>query len=1153
MCTKNEIDQNINNMKNTAPLISIRLLNRDFLALLDTGASLSFIGDEIISLLPKNKIPILPYTTPVQMASGETNCIGVIKIDIFYCHRKINQNFFLLPGLMCTIVLGRDFIINTQMSLHLAKRGWTDHHSPIIHRFKKQNENKPNETPAKRAKIAVASDNIPQLYSTLPSTHTAASLQAYTKNPSIKNINKEENIKACNEIIARSDLPPNWKDRFLRAMLNKMHLFTKKAGYTTIIEHEIDTGNAAPVRCKIRPLNAVKRAALDKCIDKLLSENIIEPCISPWLSAPVLVPKQDGDLRMCIDFRPLNNLSIVVPWPMPSTEWVLAQLGAAKYITTIDLSQGYYNIGLSPNSRDKSAFISHRGIFRFRRAAMGLKGSGFTFQRLVDKVFEGATHNYIIPYLDDLVCYDTTLEQHLIHFVDILDRLDKAGLTINYTKVQLCTKQFNFLGFLISPGLIKPDPNKVKAIMQFPPPKNIKQLQRFLGMIGFFRFFIKDLSIISKPLTLLLKKDQKWVWGELQQETFVMLCKYLSDATEIALPDMNKKFALFSDAAITGGLGGALCQYDSNGNIRPVSFASRTLTEAESRYKIAELECLSIVWLVDKFYHFLEYTKFDIITDCAALKSILSMKEPSGRIRRWCMRLMGLNCTVIHRKANGNQAADTLSRAPIQDTEPPTVNKHINNILPIHLAEEDNCLHFNDEQKADCNMQLLTIKNIGKAYPTKMYFDISDKKIWARKQLEDPEIHAIIQSVRNKTKKEIGEASTKTFYSLNKDNLLTRYIPSQKNSTFSPFKLVVPTSMRKHILYYMHDHELSGHFGIKKTLQSIQDRYTWVKMRRNITMYVKSCTKCQQIKPRNTCKSGKMACKLSKDRGLHISCDLMGPLPLSTNRKRFLFVIIDNFTRFIELYALGTATGTKVVDCLIDYCCRHGYPKSCTSDNGPQFCGKLWSDVCDKLNINHRRIVPFRPQSNMTERANKSIKSCLKMFTDTHKNWDKKLCEIAFSLRNMRNASTGYTPAFLTFGREPRSPWEIYTLNEQDTKNNNFEINSDDVLKKLESAIHFATKNAQAAYDKSKYHYDKKRINVNFAIGSLVWKELHTLSNKSKGIAGSLAHKYDGPYRVLEKIHVNNYKLVDTRNKKKTCTANVDQLRAFHPREKWAK
>lgn len=648
-----------------------------------------------------------------------------------------------------------------------------------------------------------------------------------------------------------------------------------------------------------------------------------------------------------------------------------------------------------------------------------------------------------IAFLDDIIVYSNSWSDHIKHLNIVLEKLHSAGFKVNYDKVHIGCESVKILGHIFKDGKVSPNPDKVRAIKEYKTPKNRKDIMRFLGCAGFYRSYVPGFSIIAKPLTYLLRKKTRWKWGPDQVKAFDKLKNIITSDTVMKLPDMDQPFILQTDAS-RQGLGCSLSQMGDKG-LRPVAFASRTLNKHEENYSITELELLSVLYACKKFKQYIEYSRTIVETDHSAIKSIFKLEEPNGRLKRWIMRLQGLDITIVHRSGKSMLVSDALSRAPApKETDEVCTDTFVDTILPLEGETSVEKIEFapvesnlyevyneNTNKNAIINNNNNTTPPIEN--PDKKITSIENKQNlslhnvvlqasdvpstveqWAQEQDKDVNLQTLKNKVINKDK--ICAIS----YSVDKNNVLYK-----NNSQFN--QIVVPSHLQNSVIQINHDTLLGGHLGFYKTWHKIQAQYTWKNIKECIRKYIKTCHTCQQTKVLNVAPYGFLSSQYSKVPNKSISCDLIGPLPRTSNASEFLFVIVDDFTRYPVIYPIRKPTAKVLGTKLIEYSCMFGFCEYMRSDNGSQFCSKLWTSLCKELGIINRYTVPYRPQGNVTEICNKFIKQLIKSFCDTHKNWDKHIQAIAFAIRTSPNESTGYTPAALTFGHELRSPFDITT------------------------------------------------------------------------------------------------------------------------------
>ncbi|KAK7930573.1 hypothetical protein WMY93_006968 [Mugilogobius chulae] len=450
----------------------------------------------------------------------------------------------------------------------------------------------------------------------------------------------------------------------LRQLFSEMpSLFSAKPGRTFVIEHTIRLKDRNPFRQRPYRIPQKLVEQLKQEIEAMLQLGVIEPSNSEWCSPVVIVYKKDGTLRICIDFRKLNAVSEFDAYPMPRIDELLERIGSARYITTLDLCKGYWQVPLDPSSRPYTAFRTPAGLFQFTVMPFGLHGAPATFQRLMDKVLEGC-EECSAAYLDDVVIYSRTWEEHLTHLRKVLGKIQKAGLTLNIKKCEWAKEEVRYLGYQLGRGEVRPQIDKVEAIRNCPRPRTKKEVRSFLGLTGWYRRFVPQFATIATPLTALTAKNQKNPvnWTEECEAAFQTLKEFLCSAPVLRSPDFTKRFLVQVDASAVG-VGAVLAQGNS-GEERPILYLSRKLLPREAKYSVVEKEGLAIKWALESLRYYLLGREFDLETDHRALTWINSMKDHNGRLTRWYLSLQPFKFTVRHRKGTTNVVADYLSRLP---------------------------------------------------------------------------------------------------------------------------------------------------------------------------------------------------------------------------------------------------------------------------------------------------------------------------------------------------------------------------------------------------------------------------------------------------------------------------------------------------------
>lgn len=435
-------------------------------------------------------------------------------------------------------------------------------------------------------------------------------------------------------------------------------------GCSLSVEHRIETGDARPIAKRPYRVPFHERNIVNKHLDEMLSKGIIRPSDSPWSAPVVLVKKKgrEGDVkyRFCTDFRALNSITRVDVYPLPLIQETLEQLGTSRYFSTVDLKSGYHQIPIAPEHREKTAFTTVGGHYEYNRLAFGLAGGPATFQRVMDQLLMGLKGAGCYVYLDDVVVYSSTIEEHADRLRDLFSRLQQANLKVNLDKCRFCEKEVTYLGHLVTRNGVRPDPEKLEAVLSFPRPRNVREVRGFLGLAGYYRRFIREFAEIARPLTQLTGKGAKFEWRSEQEAAFTKLRKALCSDSVLIYPDFRDPFILATDAS-NAALGAVLSQV-RGGSERPIAYSSRQLRGPELNYSATEKELLAVVWATKQYRCYLLGRKFKLITDHAALRWLLSLRDPSSRLTRWSLRLAEFDYDVEHKPGKKHSNADALSR-----------------------------------------------------------------------------------------------------------------------------------------------------------------------------------------------------------------------------------------------------------------------------------------------------------------------------------------------------------------------------------------------------------------------------------------------------------------------------------------------------------
>ena len=442
---------------------------------------------------------------------------------------------------------------------------------------------------------------------------------------------------------------------------------TYDMGRTNLVEHSIDTGSNRPIRQALRRHPRAHLDEIDRQVDGLLQHGLIEPAASPWASNVVLVKKKDDTFRLCVDYRRLNSVTYKDSYPLPHIDTCLGSMNGAVWFSTLDLRSGYHNIPIKEADRDKTAFITRRGCFRYKVMPFGLTCAPSVFQRLMDLVLCGLTYETCLVYLDDIIVFSRDFDSHMERLQEIFSRLRNANLKLHVKKCCLFQRRVDFLGHVLTESGIQVQPEKVKAVQNWPTPRNLTELRSFVGLCSYYRRFISGFADMAAPLHALTRKNARFSWGPEQQKAFNRLKERLTTAPILGMPRDEGTYYLDTDAADCGI--GAVLSQDQDGREVVLAYASRTLSKPERNYDVTRRELLAVVYGLKMYRQYLLGRQFVIRTDHSALQSLRRTPEPIGQQARWQTFIEQFTFVIMHRPGTRHGNADALSRRPVTESD----------------------------------------------------------------------------------------------------------------------------------------------------------------------------------------------------------------------------------------------------------------------------------------------------------------------------------------------------------------------------------------------------------------------------------------------------------------------------------------------------
>lgn len=872
-------------------------------------------------------------------------------------------------------------------------------------------------------------------------------------------------------------------------------------GRSSVVKHTIDTGDNPPIRLRSYRTTPANKEEIEKQVNEMLANDVIAPSVSAWAAPVVLVKKSDGTMRFCVDYRRLNAVTKKDSHPLPRISEALDALGGARWFSTLDLRSGYWQIEMAADSKEKTAFITHNGLYEFNVLPFGLCNSPATFQRLMTHVLRGLEWDICLVYIDDLIIFSRNFEDHLKHLEEVFKRLREANVRLKPSKCHFVKPQVEYLGHVVSAEGLKPNPDKIRAVKEFPIPTNTTGVKAFLGLCNYYRRFIKGFAQIASPLNKLTSKHIKFKWDVDCQIAFDTLKSALVSAPILAYPDFNLPFHLYVDASQTG-IGLTLGQI-VNGKEVAIAFAGRDLNKAERNYSATEREALAVIDGIKRFQPYLRAKKFVIHTDHNALKWLMSIQDPSNRIARWTLLIQQFDFDIVHRPGTTNGNADALSRRLYGTCS-------LNALEHVGVKTKE----IYDFQRRDSDLA-----------------DIID-------YLENDQLpHDSVRAKRVLLSQDI--------YFLDENSLLYHLDMTQKRARKGCHaQLVLPPPLRYEVLVHAHDDLSGGHLGTFKTYEKLRDRFYWKGMYKDVEHWVRSCQDCATRKnPRNKYHAPLLPIPVDAAFS-RLAVDVLGPLPITWSGNRYIVVFTEYLTKWPEIFPVKNADAVTIARLLTsEIIPRHGAPRTLLSDRGKNFLSTLVLEVCKLYSIKKLNTSSYHPQTDgLVERMNSTLCQTLSMFVSKHqKDWDVFIPAALTAFRTSPSESTGESPFYLLYGREPTLAMDTSLLPPADPASSIAEHRRR-IVTQIELAQRIAKENIMRAQQKMKTFYDRQARDPTFIEGQKVW----VFTPKTyKGLSKKLLHNYHGPYRVVEKLSLVHYRLRTCGNKPVSTIVHANRMKHF--------
>ena len=741
------------------------------------------------------------------------------------------------------------------------------------------------------------------------------------------------------------------------------------------VNHRIDVvPGASPPHRKPFRLSQPQMVELKKVLEKLVEKGYIRPSVSPFGAPVFFVPKPDGTLRFICDWRQLNKITIKNKACIPNVDDLFDRVQGAKFFSHMDLHVGYNQVLINEEDIHKTAIATPFGHFEWVVMGLGMTNAPSTFQTLMNDVFRTLLFDFVVVFLDDILVFSTSFDEHLRHLRAVFDVLREQKLFAKPSKCIFGAKEVKFLGHIISGTELKADPGKLECVASWKPPTQVGELRTFLGFANYFRRFIQDFAAVAEPLDRLLKKYESFVWGSSQQEAFDALRVRLLTAPVLRLPDVKRQFRVDTDASDTRVAAVLLQQWGQEWH--PVSYISRRLTDAETRYTTSEKEALAAVWALTMWRLYL-FAHFELMTDNRTLAHLQSKPQLTRREMGWVDFLAEFDFDIIYRRGVENGAADALSRA-----DSAGVSGEMSAIESV------------------VGIAATVIQEIKDGYKKDKFFV---------RILEDLSVAT-------------GSGATKSCFSLSGE-LLWRVHDDGTRRVCIP---LLP-KVRLLLLQQFHDCVIAGHAGRERTFSRIQRTCFWPDMYKDVRKFVRSCDSCQRVKSVNQPLAARLQpLPIPEDRWESVSLDLVTDLPKTKSGLDSIVTFTDRLSKRVHLAAIRKAiSASQLARVFVDKVfVLHGMPRSLVSDRDPRFTSEFWNELFRLLGTKLQMSTANHPQTDgQSEATNKTVEQTLRAFVNYRMdNWDELLPLVEFAINDSVQTSSGMSPFFADTGRHPVTP-----------------------------------------------------------------------------------------------------------------------------------
>jgi hypothetical protein len=965
------------------------------------------------------------------------------------------------------------------------------------------------------------------------------------------------------ELIQEMDLDhlsPFIRSRLEGLILHFQFVFSLRGepiGRTTVEKHEIKTITDSPVYDRQYAIPYALQKIVQEKINELLEIKAIEPATEQGngYNSPILLSRksktknmtESESYRFLTDFRLLNSVTKLETYPIPNLQCSIDSLSKKVYFTVMDLCQGFRQIVLTEDSRDKTSFTANKQRYRYVTLPMGLTASPFTLCKLMQQVFGDITNGNVVCYMDDIIVATVTLEEHLREIEEVFCRLRKANLTLKPSKCSFMKEEADFVGFHVTHNEYTVNDKNVEKVRTFPRPTSPKGIRSFHGLCNFFRRHIKDYSKYSSTLLELTKKGVKFNWSEEHERCFLHLKEALITKPVLAQPDMDKPFIVYTDGSYSG-LGALLTQEYPDGE-KAIAYASKSLDKTAKAWTVSELELAAVLLALSSFHVYLWGKRFILYSDHKALVWLAKMKDPTSRLLRWALKIQDYVFEIRFKSGKNMLHVDALSRMTSEElfrkakSDPVELDQLLEAryeenigkgmtlgaysnpcndprfvkaraIINGAMTPEDPYAEEVSTWKQSKDVGRTDFSESSKIVIRKLRCEIMpiwDHEYIHTKQRQDSKLLSIITNL-------MDGLPVGSDYQLDEEGILYK-------SVMNPLPrivMVAPKTMIKYIFDSCHNNILSAHPGYERTLNLVKENFYFPNMSREIQRMCKSCVSCAEYKTSPHLAKAPLGRFMQKARPWQlISGDVVGPLVTTPSGNKYLVTFYDSFTRWGVAVPAPDQRASTLARIFVEHIILpFGCPECYLTDRASAYMGELTKEVCRLLGVKKCFTSSYHAMSSLVERIHRTMATALSHYVNQQQDdWDINIPYIMTAYNATPQTSTKFSPYELLYGHKYAFPFNSIVRKGLE-KHYNYDDYSLEFCKRMQMAYDLVRANTEKSREKYVKQYDKKAKPVKLEVGDIV---LLRNTVVKPGLKKKFTKKWIGFYKIIREVSRVNF------------------------------